>query len=139
MSAAHRKTAELAGECVKWKNKFTAASSDCQKEKQVCVHTEMLRESGTDGTTGTHTETTHLPRPENSVVQSSSLKIAQLASQCCSRGQVGCSTATVPGSVHFTVACVVYYLNDPVSASCEVFVVSLVVASRLATAFLTGN
>ena len=84
-------------------------------------------------------EKTHLPRPENSVVQSSSLKIAQLASQCCSRGQVGCSTATVPGSVHFTVACVVYYLNDPVSASCEVFVVSLVVASRLATAFLTGN
>ena len=57
MSAARRKTAELAGECVKWKNKFTAASSDCQKEKQVCVQTEMLRESGTDGTTGTHTET----------------------------------------------------------------------------------
>ena len=50
----------------------------------------------------------HLPRPENSVVQSSSLKIAQLASQCCSRGQVGCSTATVPASVHFTVSCAVY-------------------------------
>ena len=81
----------------------------------------------------------HLPRPENSVVQSSSLKIAQLASQCCSRGQVVCSAATVPASVHFTVACVVYYLNDPVSASCEVFVVSSVVASGLATAFLTGN
>ena len=46
VSAAQRKTAELAGECVKWKNKFTAASSDCQKEKQVCVHTETLRESG---------------------------------------------------------------------------------------------
>ena len=76
---------------------------------------------------------------ENSVAQSSSLKIAQLASQCCSRGQMGCSTATVPASVHFIVACVVYYLNDPVSASCEVFVVSSVVASRLATAFLTGN
>ena len=57
VSAAHRKTAELVGECVKWKNKFTAASSDCQKEKQVCVHTEMLRESGTDGTTGKHSET----------------------------------------------------------------------------------
>ena len=81
----------------------------------------------------------HLPRPENSVVQSSSLKIAQLASQCCSRGQVVCSAATVPASVHFTVACVVYCLNDPVSASCEIFVVSLVVASRLATVFLTGN
>ena len=79
------------------------------------------------------------PSPENSVAQSSSLKIAQLASQCCSRGQMGCSTATVPASVHFIVACVVYYLNDPVSASCEVFVVSSVVASRLATAFLTGN
>ena len=81
----------------------------------------------------------HLPSPENSVAQSSSLKIAQLASQCCSRGQMGCSTATVPASVHFTVACVVYCLNDPVSASREVFVVSSVVASRLATAFLTGN
>ena len=57
VSAAQRKTAELAGECVKWKNKFTAASSDCQKEKQVCVHTETLRESGTDGPTGTHTKT----------------------------------------------------------------------------------
>ena len=81
----------------------------------------------------------HLPSPENSVSQSSSLKIAQLASQCCSSGQMGCSTATVPASVHLIVACVVYYLNDPVSASCEVFVVSSVVASRLATAFLTGN
>ena len=82
---------------------------------------------------------THLPSPENSVAQSSSLKIAQLASQCCSRGQMGYSTATVSASVHFIVACVVYYLNDTVSASCEVFVVSSVVASRLATAFLTGN
>ena len=81
----------------------------------------------------------HLPSPKNSVAQSSSLKIAQLVSQCCSRGQMGCNTATVPASVHFIVACVVYYLNDPVSASCEVFVVSSVVASRLATAFLTGN
>ena len=81
----------------------------------------------------------HLPSPENSVAQSSSLKIAQMASQCCSRGQMGCSTATVPASVHFIVACIVYYLKDPVSASCEVFVVSSVVASRLATAFLTGN
>ena len=52
---------------------------------------------------------------------------------------MGCSTPTVPASVHFTVACVVYCLNDPVSASCEIFVVSLVVASRLATVFLTGN
>ena len=82
---------------------------------------------------------THLPSPKNSVAQSSSLKIAQLVSQCCSRGQIGCNTATVPASVHFIVACVVYYLNDPVSASCEVFLVSSVVASRLATAFLTGN
>ena len=82
---------------------------------------------------------THLPSPKNSVAQSSSLKIAHLVSQCCSRGQIGCNTATVPASVHFIVACVVYYLNDPVSASCEVFVVSSVVASRLATAFLTGN
>ena len=81
----------------------------------------------------------HLPSPKNSVAQSSSLKIAQLVSQCCSRGQIGCNTATVPASVHFIVACVVYYLNDPVSASCEVFLVSSVVASRLATAFLTGN
>ena len=81
----------------------------------------------------------HLPSPKNSVAQSSSLKIAQLVSQCCSRGQIGCNTATVPASVHFIVACVVYYLNDPVSASCEVFLVSPVVASRLATAFLTGN
>ena len=84
-------------------------------------------------------ELTHLPSPKNSVAQSSSLKIAQLVSQCCSRGQIGCNTATVPASVHFIVACVVYYLNDPVSASCEVFLVSSVVASRLATAFLTGN
>ena len=52
---------------------------------------------------------------------------------------MGCNTATVPASIHLIVACVVYYLNDPVSASCEVFVVSSVVASRLATAFLTGN
>ena len=29
------------------------------------------------------------PSPENSVAQSSSLKIAQLASQCCSRGHMG--------------------------------------------------
>ncbi len=65
----------------------------------------------------------HLPSPKNSVAQSSSLKIAQLVSQCCSRGQIGCNTATVPASVHFIVACVVYYLNDPVSASCEVFVI----------------
>ena len=37
------------------------------------------------------------------------------------------------------VLCCLHYLNDPVSASCEDFVVSLVVASRLATAFLTRN
>ena len=36
---------------------------------------------------------------------------------------MGCNTATVPASVHFIVACGVYYLNDTVSASCEVFVV----------------
>ncbi|KAK7105320.1 heat shock factor 2-binding protein-like [Littorina saxatilis] len=37
VSAAQKQTAELAAESVQWKNKFTTASSDCQKEKQEVV------------------------------------------------------------------------------------------------------